>query len=477
MNMYRTALGALVIIAAVPAVNAQTVNVDTSASVTASYGPAIQTVGPFPWSDLGVNATASIAPGDLNLATGGATAFALATTLTPGETIPNGTTFNVGYTPGWAGTFSAAAASGNINSNFVYNIGPLSGSDNILNANVVGGGSPSANLASALNAGTGQTVSAFANGSGPGASVGYTLSAQACVIECVTLASASVDLNVGTQVQHSVSVTPTVTYGDLVWVSTTPGYSTSAPQAFIAGSGGSVANPLGNVSGLGLSNGQRFYYNILPEVELSMPISSAAELALPASITASFNVLGVGGSKSFPLGNLYSLDTGSQTFDFDATFHNNDYYSIPLDYVSCNNNSLVGACSDAVVASSYVGQLGTLGNGDVPTTGTCGTASDCSVTLPGGPGIVGGYGTGNLGPLIPGDPSNGNVCAGPGTPYGGQCINKVILNRTMAPEMDSNSAAASLTLLFGALAVLRGRRRLGLASGASANCPTQLRVN
>jgi hypothetical protein len=466
MNMDRSALWALVIAAAVPTANAQTVSVGTSSSVSATYGAATQTVGPFPWSDLGVNATATITPGDLNLTTGGATAFNLATTLTPGETIATGTAFNVGYTPGWTGTFSAAAATGNINSNFVYNIGPLSGSDNILNANVLGGGSPSANLASSLNAGTAQTVSSFANGSGPGASVGYTLSAQACVIECVTLASASINLNVGTQVQHSVSVTPTVTYGDLVWISTTPGYSTSAPQAFVTGSGGSVANPLGNLSGLGLSNGQRFYYNILPEVELSMPISSAAELDLPASITASFNVLGVGGSKSFPLGDLYTLSTGSEAFDFDATFHNNDYYSIPLDYVSCGFN-LAGNCGGAVVASTYVGQLGTLGSGDVPTTGTCGTASDCTVALPGGPGTVGGYGTGNLGPLIPGDPSNGDVCAGPGTAYSGQCINKVVLNRASAPELDTNSWAASMTLLFGALAVLRGRRGLSLTSVAA----------
>jgi hypothetical protein len=466
MNMDRSALWALVIVAAVPAANAQTVSVGTSSSVSATYGSATQTVGPFPWSDLGVNATATITPGDLALTTGGATAFNLSATLTPGERIATGTEFNVGYTPGWTGTFSAAAATGNINSNFVYNIGPISGSDNILNANVSGGGSPSANLAASLNAGTAQTVSSFANGSGPSTNVGYTLSAQACVIECVTLASASISLNVGTQVQHSVSVTPTVTYGDLVWISTTPAYSTSAPQAFITGSGGSVANPLGNLSGLGLSNGQRFYYNILPEVELSMPISSAAELDLPASITASFNVLGVGGSKSFPLGNLYTLSTGAEAFDFDATFHNNDYYSIPLDYVSCGDN-LTGVCSGAVVASTYVGQLATLGSGDVPITGTCGTASDCAVALPGGPGTVGGYGTGNLGPLIPGDPSNGDVCAGQGSIYSGQCINKVVLNRASAPELDSNSWAASMTLLFGALVVLRGRRGLSLTSAAA----------
>jgi hypothetical protein len=38
--------------------------------------------------------------------------------------------------------------------------------------------------------------------------------------------------------------------------------------------------------------------------------------------------------------------------------------------------------------------------------------------------------------------------------------------------MDSNSWAASLTLLFGALAVLRGRRDLSLDAGATANRAT-----
>jgi hypothetical protein len=456
MNIDRGALWAL-LIAAVPTAHAQTVNVSTDSSVSATYGGVTQTVGPFPWSDLGVNATASITPGDLSLTTGGATSFVLGNTLMTGENIPAGTVFTVGYASAWTGTFSAAAATGNLNSNFVYNIGPLGGSDNILNANVSGGGSPSGSLGAALNAGTGATVNSSVSGGGPGASVGYTLSAQSCFIDCVTLASASISLNVGTQVQHSVSVTPTVTYGDLVWISTSPIYSTSAPQTFFTGSGGSIANPLGNVASLGLSDGQRFYYNILPEVELSMPISAQAELDVPASITASYNVLGVGGSQSFPLGNLYTLGTGAESFEFDATFRNSDYYSIPLDYVSCGADSAVG-CDGAVVAGTYNGQLAMLGSGDVPVTGTCGTSSDCSVELPGGPGTVGGYGIGNLGPLIPGDPSGSDVCAGPRTAYSGQCINTVTLNSTLAPEIDPNSVGTSLTLLFGALAALSGRR-------------------
>lgn len=180
----------------------------------------------------------------------------------------------------------------------------------------------SSDLGASLNASSGTPVGTSASGSGPGTTAGFTLAAQACVIECVTLASASVGVTIGTQVQQTASVTPTVTYGDLVWISTNGKYSAGDPQAFIQGSSGSTTNPLGSLGSLGLNNGQQFSYNILPEVQLNLPVTSQAELDLPASITASYDILGVGGSKSFPLGNLYSLNTGSQTYGVTTTFHN-----------------------------------------------------------------------------------------------------------------------------------------------------------
>ena len=62
------------------------ITVDTTASTTASYSTYSQTTGPFPWSDLGITAGASISAGTLNVATGGATSYALQTTITGGET-------------------------------------------------------------------------------------------------------------------------------------------------------------------------------------------------------------------------------------------------------------------------------------------------------------------------------------------------------------------------------------------------------
>jgi hypothetical protein len=452
----------------------QSISVGTDSTVDVSYGSATQTAGPAPWSDLGVTATATVAPGDLNIATGGSTSFAFANAPTAGQQVGNGTVFNVNYTPGWTGSVAQGSASGSLSSSLVYNIGPISGSANLLNASVSSPASPTAALGGSLGASAGTAVNTSASGSGPGTTAGYSLSAQACAFVCVTLASASLGVTIGTQVQQSASVTPTVTYGDLVWLSTSPlsKYSASDPQAFIAGSSGAVANPLGNIAGLGLSKGQTFYYNILPEVQLSMAVTSQAQLSLPASLTASYSVLGIGGSQSVPLGNLYTLSTGPQTVNVDTTFHDSEYYSIKMDYEGASQG-LAGPSSEAVVVGPYSAQK--LGGGDDPLPtepGPCAaTPYGCSLTVPGGPGLLSGYGTQTGGSsLIPNDETPGGICAPPGTPNAGICINQVSLTGgpLTAPEIDSSTTASALTLLLGSLTLMRsGRGGRGVKSAAA----------
>ena len=458
------------------AASAQTVNVGTDASVTATFVAAYQSAGPFPWNDLGVTASATVAPGDLNVTTGGSTAFTLDTSVTAGQRFTAGSTvLNVSYTPGWTGSVYAAPATGNLSSNFVYNIGPLSGSTNLLNVPLSVTGSPNADLGSTLNAPAGPAVSSSASGSGPGVSAGYTLQAQACaIVGCVTLASASVNVNVGSQVQQTVVATPTVTYGDLVWESTTPKYSSSDTVTFVPGSGGHITNVFGAPpASLNLSTGQVFYYNILPVVELTMPVTSQAELDLPASITASYDVFGVGGSKTWPLGNLYSLSTGTEGFEFDNTFNGNDYYSVPLEFGSDCNFNIVCPPPGFIVPTSYVGSLVPLNTGGIPPdSGPCGaTLVGCDLSIPAGSGSTGGYGVPNLGSLLPGDPSSGEVCGLAGTAYAGDCINTVTL--TAVPEPDN-------VLLFGiGLAGLgfvtnRPRRPRFSSSGIAHSTPTSI---
>jgi hypothetical protein len=448
------------------ATEAQTIAVGTDSSFNATYIGNVQTGGPFPWSDLGVTATAGVAPGNLDVATGGATSFDLANAPVANQVLGFNSKFDVTYSAAWAGSMAAGPATGSVNSSLVYNIGPISGSDTLLNLPVSAGATSTSDLSAALNAGNGSTVNASGSGSGPSANPTYSLSAQACAFVCVTLASASVGVNIGTQLNQTASVTPTVTYGDLVWASSSPGLSTAVHEEFIPASGGTIVNNMGNISSLanalGVTPGQTFYYNMLPEVQMQMQLSGQAQLSLPASITASYSVFGIGGSTDIPLGNLYTLDTGIQSVGVDATFHDNEYYSIPVVYGGCPSGGLNCDVAQATVSGTYKGQLAQLGNGDLPPDGSCGgDFINCMLTIPQGQGSIGGYGTqGNLGPLIPGDPSGSNVCAPRGSPNAGACINRVTMTQQMvAPEMDAASAASGLTLLLGTLAVLRGRRR------------------
>jgi hypothetical protein len=380
------------------AAHAQTVDVGTGASETAAYGSAGQNFGPWPWSALGVTASSSVSPGTLNVQTGGSTAFNLPSgTVTSGESfVPGSTVLNLGYTPGFTGSSisGAPAASSNLNANLVYNLGPFgSGTDNLLNVTTPVVGLGTANINNGLNNGIG--ISSLSQTT-TGASGGLTLSAQAqaCFIFCVTVASVSASFDVSAQTSQTVIATPTVTYGDLVWESTTQTYSASDGPVFVPGVGGSIANTFtAPPASLGLTNGETFYYNFLPAVEVNMPVDNTAEVAVPASITASYDVLGISGSETWPLGNLYSYTTGGG-FDFNPDFYAGNFYSIPLVY---------GApyCPPAGIACFGATYTVPGGGGNPVSNPSGGIPSDmgpngcgdviigCNVNVPNGPGTTG----------------------------------------------------------------------------------------
>jgi hypothetical protein len=450
IRVLRSIAAAFCVLVFATAAGAQSEDVGTGASATATYGSVSQGFGPYPWNDFGIEASASVGQGVLNVTTGGATTFKLpAGTVTPSETfIPGATTLNLGYTPNWTGSFSAApAATGKLNSSFVYNLGPLgSGSDTILNVSVPVLGLATGHLTSSLNAPivsppvtASQTTSTFPVG------FGVTAKAQVCFIVCATVASASISFNVSAQTSQTVVAAPSVVYGDLEWVSTTQTYSSSDTFTFVnglptgPGNSGKIPNVFEGATGLSLTSGQTFYYNFLPVVELTMPVVNSAQLGVPASITASYEILGAGGSETFPLGDLYELSTGATEFDFNPTFDGDEFYSIPLIYTLPPCNTPVIACPGAEYetpsASSGIPSITmTTGGGTVPSgmgPDGCLTLTGCELEPTEGPGIpTNGYQGGNLGDLFP----NTNVlCAPPaGVPPGtvGTCTAQV---NTMGP--------------------------------------------
>lgn len=400
---------------------AQTESIATNASGSASYPTFTQSAGPFPWTDLGVTASASISPGTLNANVGGATAFNLPTgTVSNAETfIPGSTTLDLGYNANWTGSVSASAT-GTLSSQLVYKIGPFSGAANLLHdtiTNVSAGNDLSASLNSGSAGGSGSAT----NGASIG--TGFTISAQAFCPFCVTVASASVGLKIGSQVQQTLGWSPTVTYGDLIWYSKSQTLSAGDTTSFVAGSAGTIMNTfMTPPASLGLKNGDQFFMNFLPVVRLDLPISNSAAVTVPAGVSANWNVFGVTGSASWS-GNLYSLGTGTQSYDFNPTWYAPDFYSVPLDFTEVCG--LPGTpCSDGFVTPNGLPDPVQLALGGIP-----GNSGPDPFTGGPWPGLNGpGFGDTNLGPLIPGDTGGQPVC----DPTG-RCVNNVVLEQVPEP--------------------------------------------
>jgi hypothetical protein len=447
------------------AAHAQTVSVGTSASETAAYGSAGQSFGPWPWSALGVTASSSVSPGTLDVQTNGSTVFNLPTgTVTSGESfVPGSTVLDLGYNPGFTKSSISAAptASSNLNANLVYNLGPFgSGTDNLLNVTTPVLGLGTANINGGLNNGIG--ISSLSQTT-TGASGGLTLSAQAqaCFIVCVTVASVSASFDVSAQTSQTVIATPTVTYGDLVWESTSQTYSASDSPVFVPGIAGNILNTFTAPSAsLGLTNGETFYYNFLPVVEVNMPVDNTAEVAVPASITASYDVLGVSGSETWPLGNLYSYTTGG-SFDFDPNFYAGNFYSVPLVYGAPSCPAFGIACFPATyTVPGGGGNPVSNPSGGVPNDmgpDGCGiTYIGCNINVPNGPGT-----TGNPPPSTDPGPSFTNPtdpCEPAGVALPADYTCNTTFNQTPIPPTPEPSGVALLAVGLVGLAIISRRR-------------------
>jgi hypothetical protein len=411
-----------------------------------------ESAGPFPWSDLGITASASVSGGGLLVATGGSTSYSFLSSLTGGEAFtPGVTSVNLGYTPGWTGSIATiGVANGDFNSSLVWNIGPFSGSHSLVNAPLVS--SPLASdISGNLNTLSGLPFITGGSGSGLSGGLTGTLSAQAGICPfCVTVASVSLSVTVSSEIQQAIAANPNINYGDLVWYSTSPTYSPSDTFTVVNGAGGNIQDTfMKPPASLGLTNGEDFYMNILPLVSLDMPVSNDVAVSLPASLGLSWDVFGDSGSSNYPLGDLYSLDNGAPTFDFDPTFYGSNFYSIPMSFSEDCNDPAV-ACQSSYNVLGSGGVTPSTPNGGIP-----GNLLPPTTDTPGQTPTPGGYGFPNIGPLFPGDPSSNPPC----DPTGANCITQVNFNST--PEPSGGTLG-----LVGVALIAAARMRLGKRSRA-----------
>jgi hypothetical protein len=378
-----------------------TQTVDTTSLNNAVYDTLNGKAGPFPFSNLGVQATDSLGL-QVAASTSGATTFVFPT-YTPGQTFAANSTLNYAYNPIWSGGSIGSNAGLSANASFNYNIGPFSGSSSIFDTAL--------NTSANGNIGGGSTLTGGnANGIATGPSYNFGLS------ESAVFASASAGVNVGLNLQTAISYTPTVQYGYYSWVNTTGGYSSSDVATFNGVSSGPLTYNF-NSNLAAQAGSTTFFVNFAPAVQVDLAVTPTSTVQLP--LTGYVDVSAFGdtlASETLPLGTISAYTANYDTWNDDMGF-TGKYYSLELtESNSCGVHSDIFNCPVTFTVDGSGPLLGTKVN--LPGGGS-------SSNLTGGGGIGSWDSNYSNAPLVPGvcDPSTGtcyasndpNLPIGPGT--------------------------------------------------------------
>ena len=190
----------------------------------------------------------------------------------------NTSQLSYGYAADWIdatiGSHSGLSASASFN----YDIGPFSGSKSIYDQAL--------NTTSNGNLGAGSTLTAgIANSQAVGDKYGasYGLSAH--------VASASVGLNVGVNLQNHISYTPTVEYGYYSRVNTGGSLTSADTLSWTGVTSGSLDYlfPSNIASSVGSEN---FFLNFMPAVRMDLTIDGSSTVVIPLDGTFTAEAFG-----------------------------------------------------------------------------------------------------------------------------------------------------------------------------------------
>ncbi|MGH9529171.1 MAG: hypothetical protein ACRD2S_04550 [Terriglobales bacterium] len=325
------ALLCLILTAVGPFTQAQTTfDVNTNGTAYADYDPLTASAGPFPASNFGVSANASLGGTDVNLALGGSTSF-----LFPGFTdnqilVPTISTVNVGYTPGWTGSLTSTSDF-STSATFHASVGPFSTTDNLFSQNLTA-------VASSSIASGGVITSGAASGTASGNVFTYTYTASA------VFASASAGISVGANYQNQINWNHNTQYGVYSWLSTAPNQApTSAPQ-FTSVNSGALNYTLQNFGGATV--GQQLYLNLEPSVLFGMTVTPSSNLSTP--ITGNLSAEAFGDTLvnyNFPIATPFNLPVSYDDWDVSGQWDPGFALSVPV--MEENASDLPGVtCTD-----------------------------------------------------------------------------------------------------------------------------------
>jgi hypothetical protein len=407
--------------------------VTTNSSATATYNATGGSAGPYPFTNLGVGASASLGA-DVGADVAGSTAFHFPS-IDAGQTYTSNSGFAYSYTPSWSGGSVNSHAGLTANANFVYDLGPFSGSTSIFSTAVDSYASGGIGGGSTLTGGAANAVS-----SGPNYT--FTLS------ESAFLASASVGLTVGLNEQTAVTYTPTLEYGYYNWVNTTGGLSAADTVTFHGVSSGPL-NYVFPQSLESIAGSANFYDNFLPGVEMQLQITPTTTITFP--LTGNFNVSAFGSTlvKSLSLGNLFSLVQNYETWNDDVNWNGPNYYSL---YLHEDNSQ----CQLGVTPTCEVYDV---------LSGTPLSTSQSFYPLNTTANLVGGGSSGGFNPALNGAPLTPDACdPATGVCYAGNDPNTPVGPGSVTTHVSEAIPEPATWLLFlagvGAMGVaLRSRRR------------------
>ncbi|HME13259.1 MAG TPA: hypothetical protein VKF79_10385 [Candidatus Acidoferrum sp.] len=291
-----------------------TQSINTYALNTASYNDLSGKLGPFPFSNFGVQATDNLGL-MVSASVNGQTTFTFPT-FTPGQTFATGTSFNYAYNPSWTGGSIGSNAGLSASASFNYDIAGFSGSHSLFDAGL--------NTSANGNIGGGSTLfGGTANGTAVGPSANFGLTASAYV------ASASAGVNVGVNLQTSLSYTPTVQYGYYTWVNTTGGYSPSDTLTWHGVSSGNLGFTLDSTLP-SQAGSNTFFVNYAPGVQVDLAVDPTSYINLPVSGYFSAEAFGATiVNQTFPIGTVTAYTANYDQWDDDMNF-NGKYYSLEL---------------------------------------------------------------------------------------------------------------------------------------------------
>jgi hypothetical protein len=290
--------------------------ISTNSLAYGLFGTANDNLGPWPASNFGVQASASLLT-DVAAGVQGATQFTFPT-IAPGDVFrANTSQITYGYAANWTDATIGSHTGLSASASFNYDLGPFSGSKSIYDQAL--------NVTSNGNLGTGASLTGgAANSVAIGDKYGASYGLGAFV------ASASIGLNVGVNLRNDISYTPTVTYGYYSWVNTTGLLSGADALTWTGVSSGSLDYLFpSNIAST--AGSETFFVNFMPAVRMDLSIDGSSTVDIP--LDGNFSAEAFGDTLidiDLPLGNLYSDTRTYSTWEDDVEWNNGRYYSLKL---------------------------------------------------------------------------------------------------------------------------------------------------